>query len=580
MSMKQLSGMDATFLYMETPETPMHVAGLTLYELPAGFKGTFHAHFKKFFAGRVHLIPIFGKKLAKSVFQLDHPGWVDAGDLNLDDHIKGAVLPKPGTWKQLEDFVGDLHAQRLDRTRPLWEFTVIEGLESGQVALYSKVHHAAVDGGAGMVITKALYDVSPIPREVEPPAPKLEERKPTTPERAIMGLHDMAASLMRQQIRLMEGVPKMAGQVADLVAPVLSGTLSLPQILAPKTPFNGTIGAARSYSARSVSLSDAKAMCKASDTKINDMVMAICAGALRRYLDEKHVLPDAPLTAFVPISMREVGNTDINNQVFGMNCVLATNYSDPVKRLKKINAESRSSKTIAGGVKDAAPNDFTLLGAPMLLPGLMSLFGRTRLADILPNTVNVTISNTQGPPFPLYCAGAKVTALYPVSIPIHGVGLNFTVQSYLDKLDFGVTADAASVPDVDHVGDLLLASFAELRAALLGAPKDAVAAPEAPKPAAIEKQASKKAAPKKAAAKPAPEPTAKPAPRPRARPAPAKPPAKPAAKATTAEPAAKAPADKPSDTPSTPPKAPAKRKPPVRAARPKPAPKPAPKPKS
>ena len=186
--MKQLSGMDATFLYMETPETPMHVAGLTMYELPEGFKGTFHAHFKKFFAGRVHLIPIFGMKLAKSVMQIDHPGWVDAGDIDLDYHIQSATLPKPGSWKQVEEMVGALHSQLLDRKKPLWQFTVIEGLEDGRVGLYSKVHHAAVDGGAGMVITKALYDLTPEPREVEPPQPKVVERKPTTPERAILGM--------------------------------------------------------------------------------------------------------------------------------------------------------------------------------------------------------------------------------------------------------------------------------------------------------------------------------------------------------------------------------------------------------
>ena len=511
--MKQLSGMDATFLYMETPETPMHVAGLTLYELPDGFKGTFHAHFKKFFAGRVHLIPIFGMKLAKSVMQLDHPGWVDAGDVDMDYHIQSATLPKPGTWKQLEDMVGQLHSELLDRRKPLWQFTVIEGLEDGRVALYSKVHHAAVDGGAGMVITKALYDLTPEPREVEPPQPKAPVRKPTTPERAILGLHDLATNMIRQQMRLVEGLPKAAGQLTDLIAPALKGGMGLPQILAPKTPFNGTISGERSYSARTVSFRDAKAICEATGVKINDVVMATCSGALRKYLDGKHALPDAALTAFVPISMRELGNTDINNQVFGMNCGLATNYGDPVKRLTKINSESRSSKTMASSVKDVAPNDFTVLGAPMLLPGLMQLLGRSGLADIAPNPVNVTISNTMGPPVPLYCAGAKVTSLYPVSIPVHGVGLNFTVQSYMGQLDFGVTADAKSVPDADLVGDLLVVAFDELYEAVLGK-REKKAAPVKPapvKPAPAKSAAAKPAAKKPAARKTAAKAAAKPA---------------------------------------------------------------------
>ena len=179
-----------------------------------------------------------------------------------------------------------------------------------------------------------------------------------------------------------------------------------------------------------------------------------------------------------------------------MNFALATNYSDPVKRLTKINGDSRSSKTMASSVKDVAPNDFTILGAPMLLPGLMQLLGKTGLADIAPNPVNVTISNTMGPPVPLYCAGAKVTSLYPVSIPVHGVGLNFTVQSYMGQLDFGVTADAKSVPDADLVGDLLVYAFDELYEAVLGEREKTEAAP-------VAKPTTKKPAARKSTVKPA-----------------------------------------------------------------------------
>ena len=463
--MTQLSGIDATFLYMETDQTPMHVAGLTLYDLPKGFKGSFHKHFTTFFKGRVHLIPIFGMKLAKAMFQIDHPGWVDAGELDFDYHIQSAKLPKPGTRKQLEEMVAALHSTTLDRKKPLWQFTVIEGLEGRQAALYSKVHHAAVDGGAGMVITKALYDVTEEPREVEPPTPKEPQRKPSDLERTILSISDIAANMARQQLTLMENVPKMLGQMSDMIAPVLAGKVGLPQIRAPRTPFNVTVEAKRSYAARSISLQDVKSICKATGTKLNDVVMAITSGALRRYLTEKQQLPDAALVAFVPISMREMGNSDINNQVFGMNVPLATNYGDPLKRLKKIGQESGASKAMAGSVKDAAPKDFTLIGAPTLLPGLMQMFGDTKLADYIPQPVNLCISNTQGPPFPLYCAGAKVTALYPVSIATHGCALNVTVQSYLDKLDFGITADHKAMPDADYFVDMIVTSFEELKEA-------------------------------------------------------------------------------------------------------------------
>lgn len=464
--MKQLSGIDASFLYMETEQTPMHVAGLTLYDLPKGFKGSFHKHFSEFFKGRVHLIPIFGMKLAKSAFEIDHPGWVDAGEIDFDYHIQPATLPKPGNRKQLEDLVAELHAERLDRSKPLWQFTVIEGLEGGQAALYSKVHHAAVDGGAGMVITQALYDLGEKPREVKPPEPRPEVRKPTQPERAILTMNDIMSNVMRQQLTMLENVPKVLSQMSDMIAPVLSGKIGLPQMLAPRTPFNVTVEAKRSYAARSISLPDVKAICKATGTKLNDVVMAITSGAVRTYLMRKQALPDAALVAFVPISMREVGNTDINNQVFGMNVPLATNYGDPLKRLKKIHQESGASKTMAAGAKEAAVTDFTVVGAPTLLPGLMQLYGTTKLADVIPQVVNMCISNNMGPPFPLYCAGAKVTALYPVSIATHGVGLNVTVQSYFDHLDFGITADHKAVPDVDDLGDLLITSFEELKKAV------------------------------------------------------------------------------------------------------------------
>lgn len=464
--MKQLSGMDATFLYMETDQTPMHVAGLTLYDLPKGFKGSFHKHFTDFFKGRVHLIPIFGMKLAKSAFEIDHPGWVDAGELDFDYHIQSAKLPKPGTRKQLEDMVAELHSTTLDRKRPLWQFTIIEGIEGKQAALYSKVHHAAVDGGAGMVITQALYDVTEEPREVKGPKPKEEVRVPTQAERAVLTVNDIFANVMRQQLTIMESVPKVMSQMADMIVPVLSGKVGLPQVFAPRTPFNVTVQAKRSYAARSVSLKDVKAMGKATGAKLNDVVMAITSGAVRKYLMDRQELPDAALVAFVPISMREMGNTDINNQVFGMNVPLATNYGDPLKRLKKIQQESGASKAMAGSVKDGAPSDFTVVGAPTLLPGLMQLYGKSGLTEVIPQVVNMCISNNAGPPIPLYCAGAKVTALYPVSIATHGCGLNVTVQSYLEHLDFGITADYNAVPDVDDLADLMVDSFEELKAAV------------------------------------------------------------------------------------------------------------------
>lgn len=477
--MKQLGGIDATFLYMETPETPMHVAGLTLYEPPADLSGSFYDHFKEFFLSRMHLAPIFEKKLARTVLELDHPAWVDASEIDISYHLRRATLPAPGNWKQLEALVGDLHSTLLDRSRPLWQFTVIDGLEDGNVAIYSKVHHAAVDGGAGMAIAAALYDMSPQPRKVKPLESKPAARKPTIEERAILGINDVVQNVMRQQLKAMEAVPQVLGTLTDLLiakSGSSEGLPGIPDILAPKTPFNVTITAQRSFAARALSLGDAKMIAKATGTKINDVVMAVSAGALRAYLEDHEALPRKPLVAFVPISLRQPGDMDASNQVFGMFCPIATELADPLERLLAIRKNSSDSKALAGMVKDVSPKDCTLLGAPILFPGLAQLYGRTGLADVMPSTTNLTISNVPGPPIPVYCAGAKVLAMFPVSIPIHGIALNITVQSYQDRLDFGITADRRAVPDIDHLGDLLITAMAELKAAaekLPPSPKDA-----------------------------------------------------------------------------------------------------------
>ncbi|HSS85192.1 MAG TPA: wax ester/triacylglycerol synthase family O-acyltransferase [Reyranella sp.] len=482
MDQQQLSGIDASFLYLETPETPMHVAGLTYFQLPEGFEGSFYRHFRRFFESRLHTIPIFSKRLAPSLYDLDHPGWVDADDLDLDYHLRETALPAPGTEAQLEEVIGRLHANTLDRSRPLWQFYVITGLENGQGVLYSKVHHAAIDGGAGMAINKALYDVTAVPREVapappKPPAPKPAPSSPTAVD-PVKGIADIMGNMMRQQLKMWEAAPAIMNAMTDAFLakpgemPKALGTLQslvtqLPTLDAPKTPFNATITRERSYAARTISLGDAKAIAKASGAKLNDVVMAVCSGALRRYLQEKGQLPDKPLIAGVPISLREPGDTRQNNQVSGMLCQIATDIADPAERLAAIVRSSSQAKQLAGTFRDAVPQDLAFVGAPILLQLVVLVYGRSGLADRLPMPMNVTISNVPGPPMPLYCAGAKVTALHPVSIAAHGAALNITVQSYMDALNFGLTADRRAVPDAGRLGDYLVEAADELKKAVV-----------------------------------------------------------------------------------------------------------------
>jgi diacylglycerol O-acyltransferase len=477
----QLSGIDASFLYLETPETPMHVAGYTLFELPQGFEGSFYRHFRKFFESRLHTIPIFAKKLAPSLLDLDHPGWVDAPDIDLDYHLRETTLPSPGSEAQLEEVIARLHANLLDRSRPLWQFYVINGLSDGRAALYSKVHHAAIDGGAGMAINKALYDVTEKPRTVEPPPSRPEPKPaPASPVAVdpIQGVSNIVANMVQQQFRMWQTASEVTNSMAKAflaqpgaaapqgIALLQNLATQLPRLGAPKTPFNATITRERTYAARSISLGEAKATAKATGTKLNDVVLAICGGALRRYLSEKGQLPDKPLVAGVPISLREPGDTRQNNQVSGMLCQIGTDIADPVERLKSVLKSSSESKALAGTFRDAVPQDFAFVGAPILMQLLMLVYGRSGLADHVPPVVNVTISNVPGPPVPLYCAGAKVLALYPVSIPAHGAALNITVQSYMDALQFGLTADRRAVPDVDKISNYIVEEAATLASAV------------------------------------------------------------------------------------------------------------------
>jgi len=505
--MKPLGGLDASFLYMETPQTPMHVAGLSIVELPKGFAGSFYEVYKRHIASRLHLFPVLKKKIVPVPWDIDHPIWVDDDALDIDYHIRNLGLPKPGTTQQLEELVGRLHSNFLDRSRPLWEFYVIDGLAGGHVAVYTKIHHAAVDGGAGMALTNMMYDTSPAGRQIPPPPPASATK--SAPPDALELIGGAYRNMLSQQVSALQKIPDVLKAIASVAMPVVGNvvripTQGLPNLVAPKTILNATITSQRSFTARSLPLATAKAIAKETGTKLNDVVMATCAGALRRFLIEKHALPKEPLVAFVPVSLRDPGNTEANNQVSGMLCSLATDVRDPRERLMAIQESSRQAKDLSGKVRDAQPRDFSIFGAPFVMHEAMELYGRSHLADRLPPPANVVISNVPGPQTPLYVAGAKVLTLYPVSIPAHGMALNLTVQSYCGSLDFGLTACRKTVPDLRKLADYLDESLQELHDAVFpGAAREA-AAPARASTARKRAPARAGAAAKSVARKPSP----------------------------------------------------------------------------
>jgi WS/DGAT/MGAT family acyltransferase len=486
--MNHLSGMDASFLHLETPETPMHVGGLHTLQLPNGYKGDFYEDFRQHIIDRLHISEVFTRKLALMPFEMSNPVWVEDDDVDIDYHIRRVTLPKPGTHKQLEQYVARLHSSLLDRSRPLWEFFVIDGLEDGNVALYTKVHHAGIDGQAGVALATAIMDVTPEPRKVRPPR---ERRRKHQYQLGMAELASAAISnALQQYVKLVRTLPDMARalQSVALPAPDADGRTIRPfgdwtmakefNLFGPKTMFNASITNQRAYAGRSIPLAESKQIGKRLGYSLNDVVLATCGGALRRYLIEYDQLPKKSLTAAVPVSLREQGNTDANNQVSMTMMTLATDIGDPVERLKVINASSAAAKTMIGNFKAAIPTDFPSFGAPWLMSGLASMYGRSGLANAMPPVANVAVSNVPGAQMPLYVCGALMLSYFPVSIATHGVALNITVQSYNGSLDYGLIACRRAVPDVADLADFVVEEHRRLHDAAMKRPS--VAAPTEP----------------------------------------------------------------------------------------------------
>ena len=441
--MDQLSGMDASFLHLETPETPMHVGSLMLFELPEGYTGDYYEAVKALLGKRLHLSAFLNRKLAQMPFQLAEPVWIEDDDIDLDYHVRTVTLRRPGTMAQLEQLVARLHASLLDRSRPLWEMYVIDGLESGLVAFYTKAHHSGVDGKAGVELAKVLYDTSSQIREVPPPRRK---RTSGQYQLGVTELLQAAATNAAQQYRKLAELLPAAAKALDTAARVVAsqrsekGERSLNLGLAPSTIFNDSITNQRSYSTMSLSLADIKDLGRRVGGTVNTIVMAICSIALHHFLKERGLLPKEPLIAMVPVSLRAEGDAAMNNQVAAVRVDLATDIEDLPARFRAIHASSEAAKAVVKELKPVLGVDIPITGSPWLMTGLASLLGRSNLVSRFPQIGNVAISNVPGPPMTLYMAGAKMVHNFPVSIPYHGSALNITVQSYAGSLEFGLTA--------------------------------------------------------------------------------------------------------------------------------------------
>jgi len=531
---QQLSGVDVSFLNMETPSTYGHVASVTIFDVehaPPGGAGVEAT--KRVILERIDKLAPFRRRLVEVPLGLDLPYWIEDPNFDIDFHVRGHAVPSPGTPEQLAEVVSRIHARPLDRSRPLWELYVIEGVDGGRkIAQLNKVHHATIDGASGALMLAAILDTAPDVPHDEPVAwvpdafPTVQELLKRTvaqyvrnPERfirlSVRSLRELGESTRSVGIKAMAEMiaMPMPGPMGALLRRRLRSSPNevddppaLPGTAAPRTPWNATITPHRRFSYTTIPLEDAKAIRRAVGCTFNDVVMALCSTTLRNYLLEKGALPEEPLIAAVPVSVRTGDESDMyQNRVSMLLADLATNEPDVLARLRRVQQSMTKAKTQFAAIPADTLQDFAQFAPPAIAARAMRMYSRLKIADRTNPPFNLIISNVPGPSLPLYSAGARMEHFYPISALVDGQGLNMTVQSYNGNLDFGFVTCRELVPDVWRLTELLQEAMAELLAAVGAAPLAPAAAPakRAPRkrPAAKKRAAKTTAATKRPATK-------------------------------------------------------------------------------
>jgi WS/DGAT/MGAT family acyltransferase len=459
--MQRLGGLDSAFLYFETPTMHMHVGGLMLIDPSTMSKPYSYARMRDYIESRLPLVPAFRRKLATVPFNLARPYWVEDQDFDLDYHLHRIAVPAPGGDRETADVVADILSKPMDRSRPLWQMWIVEGRKDGLIGIVSKLHHSSIDGVTGANMMAELFDLEPdapprkaVPDQWEP------ERKPSELELAGRAVWDVVS----RPVGAAKLIPGTVMSVGKLLTRRTRGGSGMPApFTAPRTSFNATVTPHRIVAFIDVPLEDVKKVKNAFGVKLNDVVIAICSGALRRYLAERNELPDRSLIAAIPVSVHDRSeDREGTTKVSVMFSSLESDVADPAERLRAI------AKT-----NDAAKEEHELVGASMLqdwaehaAPNTFSLAARVysslRIADRHPVVHNLIVSNVPGPPIPLYFAGGKLKALHPLGPIMDGAGLNLTVLSNQDVLGFGFIACRELVPELWDLAEAVPAALAEL----------------------------------------------------------------------------------------------------------------------
>ena len=458
--MQRLSGLDASFLYLETAAQPMHVCSILEIDtstMPGGY--TFD-RLRDALCTRIKAMPEFREKLADSRFNLDHPVWVEDKDFDVDRHLHRIGLPAPGGRNELTEICGHIASLPLDRTRPLWEMWVIENVagtdahDGGRLAVMTKVHHAAVDGVTGANLMSRLCSTEP---DAAPPDPVDGSGDASSLEIAVSG----AVKFATRPLKLVNALPLTVNSVIDTVRRARTGLAMAAPFAAPQTAFNANVTGHRNIAFAQLDLEDIKTVKNHFGVKVNDVVMALVAGVLRTYLLDRAELPDHGLVAMVPVSVHDKSDRPGRNQVSGMFSRLETQIEDPAERLKAIADANSVAKQHSSAIGATLLQDWTQFAAPAVFGVAMRVYAASRLSGARP-VHNLVLSNVPGPQVPLYFLGSAVKAMYPLGPIFHGSGLNITVMSLTGKLDVGILSCPELLPDLWDMADAFEPALEEL----------------------------------------------------------------------------------------------------------------------